>query len=46
MVLVHAADVHLETTFTEVRGGARRRAALADALTRIVDLGVERRADA
>lgn len=44
--LVHAADVHLETAFTEVRGGARRRAALADAFARIVDLALERRADA
>ncbi len=44
--IVHAADVHLETAFTEVRGGARRRAALADAFTRIVDLAIERRADA
>jgi len=44
--IVHAADVHLETAFTEVRGGARRRAALADAFVRIVDLALERRADA
>jgi DNA repair protein SbcD/Mre11 len=44
--IVHASDVHLETAFTEVRGGARRRAALADAFTRIVDLAIERRADA
>ncbi|HTJ28026.1 MAG TPA: metallophosphoesterase [Candidatus Limnocylindria bacterium] len=44
--LVHAADVHLETAFTEVRGGVRRRAALADAFVRIVDLAIERRADA
>lgn len=44
--IVHAADVHLETAFTEVRGGARRRAALADALERVVDLALERRADA
>jgi DNA repair exonuclease SbcCD nuclease subunit len=44
--VVHAADVHLETAFTEVRGGARRRAALADAFARIVDLALERGADA
>ncbi len=44
--IVHAADVHLETAFTELRGGARRRAALADAFVRIVDLALERRADA
>ncbi len=44
--IVHAADVHLETAFTEVRGGARRRAALADAFARVVDLALERRADA
>jgi DNA repair exonuclease SbcCD nuclease subunit len=44
--LVHAADVHLETAFTEVRGGVRRRAALADAFVRIVDLAIARRADA
>ncbi len=46
MTIVHAADVHLETMFTEVRGGVRRRAALADAFARIVDLALERRADA
>lgn len=44
--IVHAADVHLETAFTDLRGGARRRAALADAFVRIVDLALERRADA
>ena len=44
--IVHAADVHLETAFTEVRGGARRRLALAQAFSRIVDLAIERRADA
>lgn len=44
--IVHAADVHLETAFTEVRGGARRRAALADAFVRIVDLALARGADA
>ena len=36
--IVHAADVHLETVFPEVRGGSTRRAALADAFERIVDL--------
>jgi len=45
LTLVHAADVHLETTFADVRGGNRRRAALADAFVRIVDLALERRAD-
>lgn len=44
--IVHTADVHLETAFTELRGGARRRAALADAFVRVVDLALERRADA
>ncbi len=44
--IVHCSDVHLETTFPELRGGARRRAALADALGRIVDLALERGADA
>jgi DNA repair exonuclease SbcCD nuclease subunit len=44
--IVHAADVHLETAFTELRGGARRRAALADAFVRVVDLALERKADA
>jgi len=43
--IVHAADVHLETAFTELRGGSRRRAALADAFVRIVDLALERKAD-
>ncbi|HEY4439162.1 MAG TPA: metallophosphoesterase [Candidatus Elarobacter sp.] len=43
--IVHAADVHLETAFTDVRGGARRRAALADAFVRIVDLAIARKAD-
>ncbi|GAC1420070.1 MAG: DNA repair exonuclease [Candidatus Velthaea sp.] len=46
LTLVHAADVHLETTFPDVRGGNRRRAALADAFVRIVDLALERHADA
>ncbi|HYZ16001.1 MAG TPA: metallophosphoesterase [Candidatus Acidoferrum sp.] len=44
--IVHVADVHLETAFAEVRGGARRRAALAEAFARVVDLALERRADA
>jgi DNA repair protein SbcD/Mre11 len=43
--IVHVADVHLETAFAEVRGGTRRRAALADAFARVVDLALERRAD-
>jgi DNA repair exonuclease SbcCD nuclease subunit len=45
VIIVHCADVHLETTFPEIRGGAQRRAALADAFVRIVDLALERRAD-
>ena len=44
--IVHAADLHLETAFTEVRGGSRRRAALADAFERVVDLALARKADA
>jgi exonuclease SbcD len=36
MTIVHAADVHLETVFPDVRGGATRRAALADAFERII----------
>ena len=43
--IVHAADVHLETVFPDVRGGSARRAALADAFERIVDLALERDAD-
>lgn len=43
--IVHAADVHLETVFPDVRGGATRRAAFADAFDRIVDLALEREAD-
>lgn len=46
MTIVHCADVHLETTFPEVHGGARRRAALADAFARVVDLALEHDADA
>jgi DNA repair exonuclease SbcCD nuclease subunit len=44
--IVHAADLHLETVFPDVRGGSARRAALADAFERIVDLARERQADA
>ncbi len=43
--IVHAADVHLETVFTGVRGGGARRAALANAFERIIDLACERNAD-
>jgi DNA repair protein SbcD/Mre11 len=45
LTIVHCADVHLETAFTEVRGGPRRRAALADGFARAIDLALERRAD-
>jgi exonuclease SbcD len=44
--IVHIADVHLETVFPEIRGGGARRAALAEAFERAVDLALERRADA
>ena len=44
--IVHCADVHLETTFAETRGGAGRRKALADAFARVVDVALERHADA
>lgn len=44
--IVHIADVHLETVFTEVRGGAARRIALAAAFERAVQLALERNADA
>lgn len=44
--LVHLADVHLETVFPDVRGGAARRAALADAFERAIDLAIARGADA
>ncbi len=44
--IVHCADVHLETTFAELRGGNARRKALADAFARIIDLALERGADA
>jgi DNA repair exonuclease SbcCD nuclease subunit len=43
--LVHCADVHLETTFPDTRGGAARRTALADAFVRIVDEALARQAD-
>jgi len=43
--IVHAADVHLETVFADVRGGGARRAALADAFARIIDLALDRDAD-
>jgi exonuclease SbcD len=43
--IVHAADIHLETVFSGVRGGSARRAALADAFERIIDLALERDAD-
>lgn len=46
LTLIHCADVHLETSFPGVRGGAARRAALGDALIRIVDEACRRRADA
>lgn len=45
LTIVHAADVHLETVFADARGGGRRRAALADAFVRIVDLAIARNAD-
>jgi exonuclease SbcD len=45
LTIVHAADVHLETVFADVRGGNHRRAALADAFARIVDLALSRKAD-
>lgn len=44
--LVHCADIHLETSFSGVRGGAARRAALAEAFARIVDEACARGADA
>lgn len=46
LTLVHCADVHLETSFPDVRGGSARRAALADAFVRIVDEACRRNADA
>jgi exonuclease SbcD len=44
--IVHCADVHLETTFPDTRGGASRRKALADAFVRIIDEARKRNADA
>ncbi len=44
--ILHCADVHLETTFAETRGGSARRKALADAFARIVDVACERNVDA
>jgi DNA repair exonuclease SbcCD nuclease subunit len=44
--ILHCADVHLETTFPEGRGGAARRNGLADAFARIVDLALARKVDA
>jgi DNA repair exonuclease SbcCD nuclease subunit len=44
--IVHAADLHLETVFPDVRGGSARREALAAAFERIVDLALARNADA
>jgi DNA repair exonuclease SbcCD nuclease subunit len=44
--IVHCADVHLETTFRDARGGAYRRSALADAFVRVVDEAIARNADA
>ncbi len=46
LTIVHAADLHLETIFPDARGGSRRRAALADAFVRIVDLALHYDADA
>ena len=37
LTILHCADVHLETTFPETRGGAARRKSLGDAFVRIVD---------
>jgi len=45
LTIVHCADVHLETTFPETRGGSGRRKALADAFVRIVDEAIKRDAD-
>ena len=44
LLIVHCADVHLETTFPDTRGGAGRRKALADAFVRIVDEAIRRKA--
>jgi DNA repair exonuclease SbcCD nuclease subunit len=45
LTIVHCADVHLETTFPDTRGGAGRRKALADAFVRIVDEAIRCGAD-
>ncbi|HXP93952.1 MAG TPA: metallophosphoesterase [Candidatus Binatia bacterium] len=45
LTLVHCADVHLETSFPDVRGGSARRAALTDAFIRIIDEACRRKAD-
>jgi exonuclease SbcD len=45
LTILHCADVHLETTFPETRGGAARRKALGDAFVRIVDEALRRNAD-
>jgi len=44
--ILHCADVHLETTFAQTRGGSARRKSLADALVRIVDEALARNVDA
>ena len=44
--ILHCADVHLETTFAQTRGGSARRKALADAFARIVDEALARNVDA
>jgi exonuclease SbcD len=43
--IVHCADVHLETTFAQMRGGTARRKSLADAFVRIIDEALARNAD-
>jgi DNA repair exonuclease SbcCD nuclease subunit len=45
LTIFHCADVHLETTFPETRGGAARRKSLGDAFVRIVDEALRRNAD-
>jgi DNA repair exonuclease SbcCD nuclease subunit len=45
LTILHCADVHLDTTFPETRGGSGRRKALADAFVRIVDEALRREAD-
>ncbi len=44
--ILHCADVHLETTFAQTRGGNARRKALTDAFARIVDEAIARNVDA